>query len=79
MYAKLSSYSKYFLGGRINRVRVLLRGGDGGAGAASSRLPAATTRQRFFRFFAALCEAFRLLFLVYREIFVKLQRRVVAF
>jgi len=43
---------------------VLLRGGDGGAGAASSQLPAATTRQRFFRFFAALCEAFRLLFLL---------------
>jgi hypothetical protein len=60
MYAKLSIYLEYFLGSRIERVRVDLRGGDAGGGAASARLAALTTRRRFVGFFAALCEAFRL-------------------
>lgn len=60
MYAKLSIYSEYFLGGRIERVRVDLCGGDAGGGAASARLATPTTRRRFVGFFAALCEAFRL-------------------
>jgi hypothetical protein len=43
MYAKLSIYSEYFLGGRIERVRVVLGGGDGASGAASARLAAPKT------------------------------------
>lgn len=35
MYAKLSVYSEYFLGGRTKRVRVDLVGGGGSSGAAS--------------------------------------------
>jgi hypothetical protein len=37
MYAKPFTYSEYFLGGRIERPRLVLGGGEGSAsGAASS-------------------------------------------
>jgi hypothetical protein len=49
MYAKLSSYSGYLLGGRVDCVRVVLGRGDGGPGAASTRLVAATTRRLVVR------------------------------
>jgi hypothetical protein len=69
MHAKLSIYLN-FAGVSIVRLRVLILGRrDAARGPASARLARAATQEPFVKFFAALCESFRLLVFVLSRAF----------
>jgi hypothetical protein len=55
---------------------VVLTGGHGGGGSAGAVVAAATTQRRFGVFFRPCMRLLACLCCVYREIFVRLQRRV---